>query len=91
MRKFIVDSMNFETNPIYLIILITVIMTFSFLYLMNKEKEEWNKFVITNECKVIGVIKGNMIPVSNLNGSINFVIEPDKTSYLCNNGITYTR
>jgi len=35
MKKFIVDSMNFETNPIYLIILITAIMSLLYLSMIG--------------------------------------------------------
>ena len=63
--------------------------------LIIKEQEEWKVFSAAHECKVVAKTQGHSSvgTLYNSNGSVGFgsIYSPGSKSYLCNNGITYTR
>lgn len=65
------------------------------LYYCAKDEEDWQQFKIDHHCKIVAHIEGGLTPGigSSLSGKLvvtsNF--EPNKTGYLCDDGITYYR
>jgi hypothetical protein len=61
----------------------------------RRDQEEWDRFSVAHQCKVVGRIKGQTQTVitSGVNGQMQVGVVGGKrqTSYLCNDGVTYTR
>ena len=79
------------TSLVVLILLVFLLL----VYLLKKDNEKWNKFVIENECTVVGTQpgdiiinlvpsgKGTMIPIPTYTG--------DKIKWKCQDGNVYWR
>lgn len=61
----------------------------------RRDREEWDRFSAAHQCKVVGRIKGqtHTVVTSGANGQMGVGVAGSKsqTSYLCNDGVTYTR
>ncbi len=58
-----------------------------FLSCLGCTDKEWEAFKVAHKCHVVGHTKGGT--VMSTRGS--FVFLPDMTSWLCDDGVTYTR
>ena len=64
-----------------------------------EEQKEWEAFSVAHECKVVGRMRGSTQTGVGYgmtsNGKFGTVVTttstPDKTGYLCNDGVTYWR
>lgn len=76
-----------------IIVVITLIVLFipGMVYLMVKEDREWEQFKVVHKCKVAGYIKGSVNVGVDSKGRTVITPEADKVSWLCDDGITYTR
>lgn len=83
-------------------ILITLILIGGFFWTVREsylESKAWDLFQQTHNCKVTGRVKGEVLSGVGTgitsNGQVGIIstttIVPDKTSYLCDDGITYWR
>lgn len=69
------------------------------IYLAIKEQKKWDAFSIEHNCRVVGKITGSSQTGFGVgitaNGQIGTIITtssiPQKTGWLCDNGITYWR
>lgn len=69
------------------------------IYASIQEQKDWETFAETHECKVVGRMKGDVgvgvgtgIMSNGKFGTGTVVTStPDKTGYLCNDGVTYWR
>jgi hypothetical protein len=65
----------------------------------QREQEQWAHFSAAHQCKVVGKMTGSVIStISTTIGAkgqvlptVGTAVEPDKTGYLCDDGITYWR
>jgi hypothetical protein len=59
------------------------------------QENQWNEFTKEHHCKMVAQISGEIIPTIGIttNGNISFGSGyiPNKTGYLCDDGITYFR
>lgn len=64
-------------------------------YAAYKEQQEWKKFSAEHNCKIISKVKGStqIATVMTSDGKLATIPqnEPDKTAYLCDDGVTYWR
>lgn len=81
------DSLSIEIIGVAIFLIITIPL----IYLIILENRAWNEFKVTHDCKVIAITRGDLIVITNANGSPGFINSPTKTSYSCNDGVTYTR
>lgn len=51
----------------------------------------WTKFKQANDCKIVGKESGSVATAVGASGQVTSVFVPGKTSWLCKDGITYTR
>lgn len=72
--------------PAFCFVLIGIV-----IYATYQESVEWQKFSKEHDCVVIAKSKGAIMPAATSNGSLGMIQEPDKVTYKCNDGITYTR
>lgn len=86
-------------NEFFILSSLIVFSCVFIVWIVIHRENEWQKFAIEHECKVIGHIPGSVSPgfgygVSS-KGNPTFtsftVVEPDSTVYECNDGIRYTR
>lgn len=52
----------------------------------HKDHILWEAFRTEHNCKAVNQIKGDLISTSN-----GFAVTPDKTGWLCDDGVTYYR
>jgi hypothetical protein len=55
------------------------------------EENDWSKFKVDHKCKIVGHIKGSTDIGVTSGGKTALVFESDKDTWLCDDGITYTR
>lgn len=67
----------------------------SVLYACIAEAQEWEEFKNHHHCKVVSRIKGDVFNTVGADAKGNMVVgvgsTPDKTGWLCDDGITYYR
>jgi hypothetical protein len=65
------------------------------LYAMAQESKQWEAFKVAHDCKVVAKMRGSsqVAPGFSGSGNVTFTVitEPDKTGWLCNDGVTYYR
>ncbi len=71
----------------FVVLVIIVVAIFAAIH----ESNEWEKFKVDHKCKVVGYVKGGSNYGVTSSGKSAVVFESDKTSWLCDDGITYTR
>lgn len=84
------------TGPILIMLVVLIIVMLIFaIWASVKEVREWAVFKVEHDCKIVANIKGDVFNTINTNAngtvSIGVGITPDKTGWLCNDGITYYR
>lgn len=80
-------------------ILVTVVVSLLALALMVwaavQAEKRWAKFAAEHDCKVVGKMKGDLLVSITIDSKgqmgIAATAAPDKTGYLCNDGVTYWR
>jgi hypothetical protein len=61
------------------------------------EQREWDRFSVSHHCHVTGKMRGDLVttvaPIIGGNGGVAVGVSntPDKTGYLCDDGVTYWR
>ena len=55
------------------------------------DENTWAKFKVSHKCKIVGHIKGSTDIGITSGGNTALVFESDKDSWLCDDGIIYTR
>ncbi|MGC4059391.1 MAG: hypothetical protein QM749_00430 [Aquabacterium sp.] len=76
-----------------LIILLIAALLIGLIYLGYRQQAEWDAFKVEHKCKVTAHIDGNAFNTysfdakGNLNVGVG--VNPDKTGWLCDDGITY--
>lgn len=58
---------------------------------MADESAQWTQFKADHDCKVVGKMAGNIINTIGPNGQVGIGYNPDKTGWLCDDGVTYWR
>jgi len=61
------------------------------VYGVALEARQWETFVIEHSCKKIGNIRGDVMTTVATNGTVAVTTTPDKTGWLCDDGVTYWR
>lgn len=77
------------------LILAGLVLTAGAFYAIWNSENDWERFQIEHNCKKISHIEGDVInsSVLNANGSVSnaVTVTPDKTGFLCDDGVTYYR
>lgn len=60
---------------------------------LTADQKQWDAFAATHACKVVGRMSGDVLvsPVFSDKGGVAVTSTPDKTGWLCNDGVTYWR
>ncbi len=61
------------------------------LLLTIQEANDWAEFKEAHHCKVVGKIKGDISYGIGSDGKSTTIINPDKTAWQCDDGVTYWR
>lgn len=65
------------------------------VWLAVEEGKEWNAFKQTHACRKVAHVRGHVQPITGFDskGNVTFstVTTPDKTGWLCDDGVTYYR
>lgn len=88
-----------EDWPIYTCGAAFVLVFGLMIWAMVTEAQEWQAFAASHNCHVTGRVRGDVFttvaPVISSNGSAGVAVgigsTPDKTGYLCDDGVTYWR
>lgn len=80
----------FSGLPFPIVLAIGAVCLISILIVSNKEKKDWESFKKEHNCVKVGVTKGGVNYVITTR-SDGLLIEGDKVSYKCDDGVTYTR
>lgn len=76
---------------VIIVVALVILSVPGIVYLMIKEDHEWERFKVAHKCKVVERIKGSVNVGIDSKGKTIIIPEADKTSWLCDDGITYTR
>jgi hypothetical protein len=82
---------------IFIMIILAILCIFGAGYSLYHDNRRWEEFRVTHDCKVIGKMNGALVttvgPAIGGNGgvAIGVGVTPDKTGWLCNDGMTYWR
>lgn len=64
-------------------------------YMGIQEGQEWKSFVVAHQCHIVTHINGTVFNTLGIDAKGNTTVgigsTPDKTGYLCDDGITYFR
>lgn len=73
------------------VVLIALMVFAGFSY--NAEHKQWQAFSEAHHCKVVGQMSGDLLvsPVVSSRGGVAVTSTPDKTGWLCDDGVTYWR
>lgn len=88
---------EFELVAVALFVIFGGALVATGIYLSAQEEQEWRAFKETHHCKVVGRSKGDLVttvaPVIGGNEGVMVGISamPDKTGWLCDDGVTYWR
>lgn len=93
MIDFLIDWLeNHIKITISSIVIIFILIISISIILINRENNEWEIFKISHNCKIISKEKGSTsIGISSDGKSTTTIVIPDKTGWLCDDGITYIR
>ena len=80
---------RFIRNPVYLFAGAAALMGLAVGFAIV-EQNKWEAFAAQHECKVVGKIAGYN-SYGYYNGKYQTYWVPAKTTYLCNDGVQYTR
>lgn len=80
--------MEWELKVTFGVAIACVIAAVAFGY---KEDQKWEAFKIAHDCHIVGKSPGTTTPIIGVDGKTRFAISAGTESYLCNDGITYTR
>ncbi len=65
------------------------------IYASIKDAQEWDAFKAAHACKVVAYTRGQTFTTTSIDTKGNLVTgvgsTPDQTSWLCNDGVVYTR
>jgi hypothetical protein len=61
------------------------------LYGAVESEQEWVTFKVEHHCKITGHDSGEFFNTFDMKGNVGVGVVPSKTSYLCDDGVTYTR
>lgn len=81
----------YDTNKVVLITLIVVALLIAGIVLSVQEHKEWSAFKAAHHCKVVGKVKGDISYGIGSDGKSTTIINPDKTAWQCDDGVTYWR
>lgn len=88
-RGFMLASM------LVLICVASIAMVCALLYAAMRDYEEWEAFRTTHSCKVVTRVNGSVMPSVGVSTSgkmvVGTTITPDRTGWLCDDGVTYYR
>lgn len=62
-----------------------------FIWAAATEQKQWNEFAVEHHCAVIAHDQGGMATGFGVNGNVTVIALPDKTTFKCDDGQTYTR
>ena len=76
--------------------ILTALLVFVFVvWLAYVDAKDWEEFRTTHECKVVAHVSGSTFNTLGFDSKGNAVVgvgsTPDKTGWLCNDGVTYYR
>ena len=82
-----------------LIIATIIFILFLIVFVTYKESKQWQEFSQAHNCKKVSYIKGSsnvgygtsIMPNGQVGVGTVIINNPDKTGYLCDDGITYWR
>lgn len=84
--------MSFGERVVVVGMVLVLVLVF---WAMVDEARRWERFKTEHHCKVIAHVKGNVMTGVGVgsNGGVTTTIisEPDKTGWLCDDGVTYYR
>jgi hypothetical protein len=64
-------------------------------FAMVEDQKAWQQFSATHDCKKVAYIRGDVFNTFGTDGRGNMTVgigsTPDKTGWLCNDGVTYYR
>lgn len=76
----------------YTTITLAVVIVLGWLLALGiKEHKAWTRFKTEHECKVVAKVEPVTTPIFNSDGPTSFQVQPGKTGWLCNDGVTYWR
>lgn len=88
MRKFLTDPIT------YIVAAIIALLALAF-WGISKESEQWKKFQLDHNCKVVSHISGSVFNTIGFSSGGQMAVgigsTPDKTGWLCDDGVTYYR
>jgi hypothetical protein len=65
------------------------------IFLMGESEKEWQAFAAAHDCKKVARIRGDVFNTFGTGSKGNMTVgvgsTPDKTGWLCNDGVTYYR
>ena len=77
-----------------LLVALTALLAWAILALVENERK-WEQFKVDHQCKVVAHIRGDVFNTVGFDGSGNVSVgigsTPDKTGWLCDDGMTYYR
>ena len=81
--------LNTQIDWLFVGVIGIIVLLFVGMIAVSSNSNDWEQFKQEHDCKQVSVEKGDIVPIINLNGSTNFIIEPDKIGYKCNDGVIY--
>lgn len=92
MRDFLENF--FDNHPLILVTILAcgiVLLCIGLVGLIEENNNKWEQFKIEHKCKIVAKISGGVSTGISSDGKVVPIIESDKTSWLCDDGIVYTR
>lgn len=86
-----------EWWPLYIICAVIMGLLWLMLHFAMLDQAQWERFSSAHECHVVERMSGDVMttvaPIVGSNGgvAIGVTATPDKTAYLCNDGVKYWR
>lgn len=74
-----------------LIYILVGVLVIAAIIISIQEEKDWNKFKVEHNCKVTGVVDGHWAFGMTSNGNAGDVFIPGSKTYMCDDGISYTK
>ncbi len=83
----------FDDLIMYLLIGVVVVAAGLAVWFLVKDEQRWQDFRAAHHCTIVGRESGGVAWGINTgkDGGLIPIVNPDKTSWRCDDGITYTR
>ena len=78
-------------KPLIVIGAVVVVVVALVVMVDNYNQQQWDQFASAHQCKLVGHKDSTLGYGLTSSGKMGSMIIPEENSYLCNDGVTYTR